>query len=228
MKKVFNVITEAAVSYYDELYHLVMMGAVTFVACLLILPGPFALAGLWYVAHRTVRRSTTSWRDYWDGVKRYGVRAWGILLIVLFGYILIFSNIWFYNTPQISPIDNANIILAMTSLALAMLLLWTCMTFYISTALIEQKTGGIFLAVRNSLYLTFAYPIQTVIWTLFSALILIISLLAPILLILTPAYISVLSFTGFRTLVLPLLEEQEAGEDGPEASVKSAEKARAL
>ncbi len=228
MKKVFSVIAEASVSYYDELLHLVMMGAATFVACLLILPGPFALAGLWYAAHRIVRRESIHWSDYWDGVKRYGVRAWGVLLIVLFGYIVIFSNLWFYNTPQISPIDNNNIILAMTSLALAMLLLWTCVAFYISSALIEQNTGGIFLAVRNSLYLTFAYPIQTLMWTLFSGLILIISMFAPIFLILTPAYITVLSFTSFRALVLPLLEAQEAGEDGPEASVKSAEKEHKL
>ena len=79
MKRIFKVIAEAAVSYYDELLHLVLMGFVTLVSCLLILPGPFALAGLWYVAHRAVRRTSIYWRDYWEGVKRYGLRAWGVI-----------------------------------------------------------------------------------------------------------------------------------------------------
>ncbi|MFP4394899.1 MAG: hypothetical protein ACLFTI_06505 [Anaerolineales bacterium] len=217
MKKAFQAIANAAVRYYDELFYLVLMGGATFLSCLLILPGPFALAGLWYAAHRAVRRERVCWRDYRDGVKRYGVQAWGVVLIVLVGYVLIFSNIWFYNTPQVSIIDNESIVSVITSFLIAVIILWTCAAFYISSSLIEQKTGGLLLAVRNSIYLTFLHPIPTLIWVIFSGLLLVVSILIPILWILTPAYISVLSFTGFRMLVLPMLEEQEnEGHEGHE------------
>ena len=128
---------------------------------------------------------------------------------------------WFYNTPQISPIENDSIVLVITSFWIALIMLWTCTAFYVSAALIEQERGGLLRAVRNSLFLTFVHPIPTLMWVFFSGLLLVISVLIPILLLVTPAYILVLSFTGFRSLVLPILEAHEVGEDGREEAASA-------
>ena len=101
--RILRVIGKMFAYYYEELFYFVIVGFLTLVCCLLVIPGPFALAGLWAVAQRVEQGQTITWQDYWEGVKTYGLRTWGVVLLVLAGYFLLLINLWFYNAPGISP-----------------------------------------------------------------------------------------------------------------------------
>ena len=210
----FKVLWQPLKLYYEELFPLLLMSGVTVFSWVLIIPGPFALAGLWHVAQRVVRGRGISWHDYWQGAKLYGGKTWLTVLLEVGGIGLLLLNVWFYNA-DVSPVTSATLLLLIDSflLLLGMALLGTF--FYLEAFLLEQEETSIKMALRNSFYLTLLHPINTLIWAAVSWLILILSVIVPIFLFVTPGYLVLLSLVAMRTLVKPLIaahEAQQAGE----------------
>ena len=219
----FRIIIETAKSYYEEMLFFFMAGVILLVfaipaalvlpsiySLLLLLPIPFGFAGIWIIAHRAVRGLSVKWPRYWEAVKEYGLKSLLLTLIILAGYAILLGNIWFYNSPDISPFPPkvAGII---TPLWLVLALVWTGVAFYAEAFLIELEEPKILMILRNGLSLTVLRPLVTLILLIVTALLTALSIVLPILLIVSLAAAILLS-TGvvgqgvFRALLyLPSL-----------------------
>jgi uncharacterized membrane protein YesL len=210
---VFKIIWKSMRAYYSELIPLVLMGIVTEIVSLLIIPAPFALAGLSYIAQRSVEGRSTKWRDFWAGIKRYGPRNALNALLTLFVYVAIAANVWFYNNPEISPISQ-QIAVWLTAFWLVTALLWTAVVFYWLAFQLEMEEPKFWLSLRNSLYLTLLNPLQTLVLLIVIVLLAALAFVVPPLLILYPGFIATLSVAAVKTMLVPILETQEEREQG--------------
>ncbi|MGC9349096.1 MAG: hypothetical protein ACP5JG_13205 [Anaerolineae bacterium] len=215
--RVFRIIARAAVAFYDELFYYFLMGLIHTVAWLLVIPGPFALAGVYVIGQKAVRGLGVKWHHIWAGVKEFGLRALLLALIVVFGYGVIVLNLWFYNTPEVSPFP-ASVGVWMTPLWGVLAVIWTGVAFYAQSFLMELKEPKMLLVLRNSFFLIVLHPIQTLILLIVSALAIVLSVLLPVLVVVSPGFISVLSLTAVRTLVTALQERVEEMEEASEES----------
>jgi len=198
--KALNIIVEAAKSYYDEAFNLLIMCAVTLLSCLLILPAPFAFAGLWGAGQRAVRGYGIKWHHYWAGVQEYGWRNLILILVLILGYAIGFINLWFYNTPDISPLPTS-VSQWLTPIWLVLILLWTSIAFYANALLVELEEPKLLIILRNSLFLSILHPLTTFILLILTMLLLGLSFFLPVLILVTPAMILMLRLTAVRTLV---------------------------
>jgi hypothetical protein len=217
---VFRIIAKAAVAFYDELFYYFLMGLIHVVAWILIIPGPFALAGVYVIGQKAVRGFGVKWRDIWEGVKEFGPRALLLAVITILVYGLIVLNLWFYNNPEISPFP-ASVAVWVTPIWIVLALVWTAVAFYAQSFLMELKEPKMLLVLRNSLFLAILHPIQTLVLLIVSALSLAVSVLLPVLVIVAPGFISVLSLTAVRTMVTALQERAEEMEAKSESDDES-------
>ena len=215
----FKMIWKAAVAFYDEMFHFLLMGTVTLIGCVLILPGPFVVSGLYAAAQKAVRGRGVKWSIYWQGMKEFGLRSWLLLLIILAGYGIIYTNFWFYTTPDISPF-SPQVGAWLLPLWIVFAVIWTGTAYYTQAFLMELEEPKIFGVFRSSLFLTILHPLVTLILVIVSLLVLVLSVLFPILLILTPSFLFTLALTAVRTQVLDLIdkntqdeEEDQTGDD---------------
>ncbi len=225
--RVFRIIGKAAVAFYDELFFFFLVGLIHTACWLLIIPGPFALAGVYIVGQRAVRGMGVSWGLIWGGVKEFGGRAFLLFLIVLLGYGILASNLWFYATPEVSPFPTS-VTTWLIPIWIVLGLLWTGVVFYAQSFLMELEEPRMLLVLRNSLFLTILHPIQTLILVIVSILALVLSIVLPVLLTVYPGFVSVLSLTAVRTLVADLAEradalKQSSEEEGDEEAPTAAE-----
>lgn len=204
----FRIIWQSLKTLYEQLFQLFLMGLITLLALLLILPGPIALGGLWGVAHRAVIGYGDDWGEYWEALKRYGPRNWLNSLVVAVVYGLLVLNLWFYNTPGITPV-SANIALVATVFWIGVSLFWTGVVFYWLSFQVEMLEPRFWLSLRNSLLLTPARPLQTLVFLGAIALATLLCVILPPLVLLLPGFVAVLSITALRELVQPLLKARE-------------------
>ncbi|MFP4343207.1 MAG: hypothetical protein ACLFU8_00810 [Anaerolineales bacterium] len=217
--QVFQVTGRSFKTLYEELFPLMLMSIVTWFATALVIPGPFSQAGLWYVARRALEGRTTSWQDFWDGVKGYGPRNWGNTLLVVGGYLLILVNLRFYTLSELSPVSE-EVAGWLTALWIVIGILWSAFGFYLLAFQVEMVEPRFLLSLRNSLYLVLLRPLQTLILLALLGVIAFVCLrfvmLLP-LIILYPALTALLSVNAVKSFVQPILEsraEKEADRDG--------------
>ncbi len=216
----FKIIAKAAVAFYDELFLYFVLGMGHALSWLLILPGPFVLAGVYTIGQKAVRGLGVSWLTIWQGIKEFGARSLLLFLIVVAGYGVIIVNLWFYNAPDVSPFPAA-VAAWTTPLFVAIALLWTGIAFYAQAFLMELEEPTFGLVLRNSLFLTLLKPFHTLFYVVITLVVLVLSVGFPVLLIFSPGFISALALTAVRTLVTGLAErlaaaEEEADETGEE------------
>ncbi len=215
----FQIVWQSMKTLYDELFRLFLMGFVTLLALLLILPGPLALAGLWGVAQRAVAGQSLGWSDYWKSIKCYGPRNWLNTLVTLVVYGLLALNLRFYNTPGFTPVSG-NIALAATIFWLGVTAIWTGTVFYWLSFQLEMTEPKYWYSLRNSLYLVLARPWQTLILVIAAGLGTVLCAALPLLLALLPGLIAVLSLTGLKELVRPLIRTAQTENDETSMTVK--------
>jgi uncharacterized membrane protein YesL len=193
-----------------------LMGAATLLATLLVIPGPFALAGLWGVAENAVGGLEVSWEVFWQNAKQYGPRNWGNTILILGFYALLGANFWFYNNSETSPFSQ-QVVFWLTAVWIALSVLWTGVAFYLLAFQLQMIEPKIFPALRNSFALFFFNPIDTFTWLLFLAALTALCVLLPPLVILLPGFTAVLSITAVKTLLKPFIEKRKAAESAQES-----------
>ena len=206
-----RIVGKAAVAFYEELLFYVILGLGHALSWVLILPGPFVLAGVYTIGQRAVRGFGVKWSIIWDGIKQFGLRSLLLFFIIIFGYGIVASNLWFYHSPNV-PSFAASLAPWTTPLFIALGVLWTGVTFYAQSFLMELEEPRMLLVLRNSLFLTIIRPFQTLLFVVVSLLVLGLSVAVPLLLLVSPGFVSVLSLTAVRTLVTDLAEKAEARE----------------
>jgi len=190
----------AARSFYDELPFHVIAGLAHLLAWLLVLPGPFALSAVYTIGQKAIRGIGVSWGVIWSGAKEFGLRSLLLAIVVVAGYGIVAANLWFYNTPGISPLPATLTALA-TPLFIGIGLVWTMIAFYAQSFLMELEQPGLREALRNSLSLTVLKPLPTLFLTVVALVALAIAFVVPPLLVLLPGFVSTLSLTAVRMLV---------------------------
>lgn len=216
-----RIIIETAKAYYEEIWFFFITGVILSFVTLLILPMPFALAGVWMVAHRAVRGLGVNWRLYWETIKKYGFRSLQLTLVLALGYGVLVANAWFYSIPGVSPLPE-NAAVWIQPIVFLIGLVWSGMTFYAYAFLIELEEPKLLAILRNSLSLTLAKPVTTLMLVIVTLLLTALSIAVPVLLFALPGFIATLSITAVRTLVAALREKYGITEEGS-ASTDSTE-----
>jgi hypothetical protein len=205
----FKIVAKAAVAFYDELFYYFLYGLIHTVAWVLIIPGPFALAGMYTIGQKAVRGLGVKWRIIWEGVKEFGLRSLLLAVITLLGYAIVVTNIMFYGNPDISPFPPA-VAAWTTPLFILLGLVWSGVVFYAQAFLVELQEPKLKHVYRNALFLTILHPIQTLLFLVLSVLVVAVSIALPVLVLVAPGFLAVLSVTAVRTLVTELTEKVEA------------------
>lgn len=229
----FRVILNAVTTLYEELFHLLLMGALTTlilllpstlalwlllqspaplllallgIPLLLCTPGAFALGGIWATAYAAVKGQGVTWPGYWEGIRQHGFRTFKSLALLAAGYLLVITNIWFYLTTlsPFSPEVSRWVILAWGGVAL----IWSGAGFYLLAFQLEMEEPKVFLALRNSLFMALLHPLNTLIWLLFLLLVsALVIVLPPMVFLLFPAQ-AILSLTGLNAQLEPLRKKR--------------------
>ncbi len=209
----FSILWEALAGIVEEVFYLWLMGFITLVGWVLVLPAPPVTAGLWYVAHRVVRGYAINMGTYWEGVKAYGGRSYLVALVALFGYAILAMNLWFYGVSGVAPIqdDAARIVVIFWAFAT---LLWTGAMFYFEAFLIEQVEPKLTTALRNSVGLMVLHPFKTLFWLIALVALLALSIFVPILVGMFPSLFAMLSITATRRLVQGIKAQAEEEGEG--------------
>jgi uncharacterized membrane protein YesL len=207
--RVLRIIAKAAVAFYEELFFHAIAGLAHLLCWLLVIPGPFALAGIYAIGQRAARGKAVNWRLIWDAIKEFGVRSFLLFLIVLAGFAIVVVNLWFYNVPELSPFP-ASVKVWTTPIFVIIGVLWTCVAFYAQAFLMELEDPKMLVVLRNSLFLTVLKPLNTLGFLLVSVLATALSIALPVLLLVLPGFLSTLALTAVRTLMADLTERAEA------------------
>jgi uncharacterized membrane protein YesL len=96
---------------------------------------------------------------------------------------------------------------------LGLAIVWTGTSYYAQAFLMELEEPKIFTIFRSSLFLTILHPLATLILVVVSLLVLALSVVFPILLILTPSFLFVLALTAIRTQITQLVEKTKEEEE---------------
>ncbi|MEJ5312109.1 MAG: hypothetical protein WHX52_20265 [Anaerolineae bacterium] len=207
-----RIIINAAKAFYEEMLFFIATGGILLAATFLVIPMPFALIGVWMVAHRAVRGLGVNWGLYWRAVKEYGLRALQLTLVLALGYGLLVANIWFYNTPGVSGFSDS-VLVWIRPIVLIIGLVWIGISFYAHAFLIELEEPKLLMILRSSLALTFVNPVTTLLLLIVSVLLTALSIVVPVLLLALPGFIATLSITAVRTLIAAVSEKYGAGEE---------------
>lgn len=207
--KFLRIVAKAAVAFYDELFFHFLGGLIHLVSWLLIIPGPFALAGIYAIGQRAVRGKGVNWRLLWDNVKEFGARSLLLFFITVFGFALVGANLYFYNTPEISPFP-ASVAAWTTPLFIVLGVLWLAVVFYAQSFLVELEEPKLKMIYRNSLFLAILKPLQTAGFLMVALLATALSVALPILLLVLPGFLTTLSLTAVRTLIAELNDQMAA------------------
>ena len=158
MKNVFRVFWEALQDFWDELFLLLLMNILTALLLFPVVTFPPALAGLWNAGNLAAKGISISWRDYFEGFRRYFFKAWGLALLNILVIATAIFNIRFY-TPGIAPFDISDTASTWIGGAFtAVALLWTMLQLYPMAVLLEQEDQRLRVALRNSAILFIGNP----------------------------------------------------------------------
>jgi len=207
-----RIIIDTAKAYYEEILFFIVTGGILLAATFLIIPMPFALIGVWMIAHRAVRGLGVNWGLYWRAVKEYGLRSLQLTLVLALGYGLLAVNVWFYTTPDTSPFP-AGVLAWIRPIVLIIGLGWICISFYAHAFLIELEEPKLLMILRSSLSLVFIKPVPTLILLIVTLALTVLSVAVPILLLALPGFIATLSITAVRTFVAAVREKYGVGKE---------------
>jgi uncharacterized membrane protein YesL len=194
MRSALRTFGESLRDIYGEIILLVQMNIVTLLLLLPVVTGPPAMAGLWAVGNRVAHGEQTDWQNYWAAFRSHFGRAWGLAGLNLLALIVIGANLWFY-TPSITPLQISDEFAAgIRGVWLAMGVLWLLLSQYLLPVLMEQEDLRLRTTLRNATALMIRSPGYSFVLLLLIVLVGILSslLVAPWLVI-TPAFLSVLT-----------------------------------
>ena len=160
--------------FMDFYYGLIPLFTINLVWFLLSLPVITifpATGGLYYAVLELERENTADWSTVWVGVKKHWWLSlkWGLL--VLFSYIFMVANIWFYLN-----LDQGWSVFPLT-ISIVVLILWSTVTQFSFPLLLLQEEKKIFLALRNAYVIVMRKPLSALKVLLISFLTTIISIL---------------------------------------------------
>jgi uncharacterized membrane protein YesL len=171
MSLALRVVKLAFLDLFEDIFLLILFNILWSISVLLVLPLPFAAAGLAWAAAEIGEGKVIKWRTFFEGGRRYWKPAyrWGLVNLVVWG--LIFINFNFYNDIA------AAWALFVRTLVLSVAILWGSVQLYVFPLLILQEAPSLRLAYRNGLILMGSQPALTVVLLVLAAALLFVSVL---------------------------------------------------
>jgi hypothetical protein len=211
MRDVFRVFWEAAKDWWYDLLLLILMNIVTALLLIPIVTFPPALAGLWNAGNIVAQGRAVTWADYFEGFRRYFLKAWGLALLNILAFVIVFTNVRFY-TPEIAPFEISDALSTwIRAFFVAMGLLWLLLQIYPMAVLLEQEDQRLRVAFRNAAVLFVTNPGFTIILALLLALVAFAStLFAPLWMLATLAFFAVICNKAVLHLLKPHRERMRA------------------
>jgi hypothetical protein len=211
MRDVFRVFWEAAKDWWYDLLLLMLMNIVTALLLIPIVTFPPALAGLWNAGNIVAQGRAVTWADYFEGFRRYFLKAWGLALLNILAFVIVFTNVRFY-TPEIAPFEISDALSTwIRAFFVAMGLLWLLLQIYPMAVLLEQEDQRLRVAFRNAAVLFVTNPGFTIILALLLALVAFAStLFAPLWMLATLAFFAVICNKAVLHLLKPHRERMRA------------------
>src|SRR5215212_8210483 len=165
-------------------------------------------AGLYAVAERVTDGRTSSWRDFFAGMRAYPVLSWKIYGLWMLGLIIILVNLQFYN------LNGTTIGSFLYVLFLYLTVVWFGFLMYIGPLLQLQTDKRIRTIARNAALMTFGRPLFTLVTLALMAIIVFASIWLPILMLLaTASFMAVWSFRATMTLIAEAEARRAAAEE---------------
>lgn len=195
---------------YEELMLLAGVSVLWWLSVLLIIPGPPATAGLYYLAHRIVHERRVEFSFFWEEAKQSFGKSWQLAGVNLLGLIIVLVNFNFY-----LRLNNALRYAAI--LWLYLLLLWLAMQIYLFPLLFEMEEPRLGWILRNAVLLPLIRPGYTLL--LLILLIAVTFLSSVLFLLLVVAWPALLALVGARALVT-VIADLEASRAEPPAGGK--------
>ncbi len=218
MKSVFNVFWKAIQDWWYDLLLLMFMNIVTILLFIPIITFPPALAGLWNVGNLLAHGKVARWADYFEGFRRYFLKAWGLALLNIFVIVIVFANVRFY-TPEIAPFEiSETLSMWVRGFFVAVGFLWLIVQLYPMAALLEQEDQRLRVALRNSAVLFIINPGFSVVLVLLLLVVAVASTLLIIPWIFTPALFAVVCNKAVLHLLEPQRERMRAEKEAKEQS----------
>jgi len=236
--KAFRVMGRTLKATYDELFLLVLLSVLWWVAPLvvvmpaiyvmqrlsgaalplfgivavvaLVLASTPATVGLNRVANRMANYQRVDNSFFWEGAKQNYRRGWILFIITFIFPIGLLFNIWFYGNGQ-------GLMKSFAALWFWVLLLLMMMAQYFFPLLWQQEDRSLILLLRNALLLTLRHPLYTFLILVFQLLVLALSTaLAVPLLLLAPGMLAVAS----NFALTGLLQEMDMAPQPPDSHVQ--------
>jgi uncharacterized membrane protein YesL len=167
-------------------------------------------AGLYAIAERVTDGRTSSWRDFFAGMRENPALSWKVYGLWMLGLVIILVNLQFYS------LNGTTIASILYVLFLYFTVVWFGFLIYIGPLMRLQTDKRIRTIARNAALMTFGRPLFTLITLALMIAIAVGSILLPILFVLATA--AFLAIWGFRA-ALTLIQEAE------ERRIAAAEKA---
>lgn len=181
MKDAFRIFWEALKDFWDELFLLALMNIVTVLLAIPVITLPPALAGLWNVSNRLANGRGIDWQDYFDGLRRYFCKVWGLALLNALVVVILLTNIWFYGQENIPFTLSENVRTLMQAFFVIAGGLWLLYQMYPLAMLLEQEDQRLRVALRNAAVVSLTNPVFTIVLGLLLLIVAIISTFLPML-----------------------------------------------
>jgi uncharacterized membrane protein YesL len=177
-----------------------------------ILPFGPANAGLYNIAERVTDGRTSSWRDFFAGVRTYARLSWKVYGLWMLGLLVILASLHTYSQPtQISAMLGPTVSSFLGILFFYFELVWFGLLIYIGPLMLIQSDKSIKTIARNAALMTFGRPLFTLITLILMAIILLVSIWLTILaFIATFSFLAVWSFRATLTLIAEAEARREA------------------
>jgi uncharacterized membrane protein YesL len=174
MKDAFRITWLSLRDTYEELFILVGANLLALALFIPVVTGPPALAGLHYLGFCIATGKRIEFGFFWQGFRTYFLDSWKLtaLNVLIFG--LLGVDVWFY----MSRVQGVWRVVGLVGVW--MLLIWALAQLYAFPLLVRQQERKLFLAVKNAVLLTLAYPIFSLTSGLLLALILVLSAAVPV------------------------------------------------
>src|SRR3954468_9216370 len=178
-------------------------------------------AGLYAVAERVTDGRTSSWRDFFAGMRANPVLSWKLYGLWMLGLIILLVNLQFYN------LNGTTIASFLYVLFLYFTVVWFGFLIYIGPLMQLQTDKPIRTIARNAALMTFGRPLFTLVTLALMAIIVVASIWLPILLLLaTVSFLAIWTFRAVLTLIAEAEARRTAAEEKADAVKTTPDKGR--
>ncbi len=195
---------------YDDLFPFVGLSLLTWAGGLSIVLAWPAWIALHEVARLAIEGYAVHSRHWRTALRTYFTRAWAVGGITLIVTAVLVSNVFFYGRQE------GTLWQYVTVFWLWLLAFWALTALYVAPMTVLQEETRPWHLVRNAFYLAALRPLHTLVAIIWLTVVQVLSLIIPLLLLVTPAYVAIYTTLLARQLILDIQRQHPPPPDTSE------------